>query len=260
MSGSRSDQGPSKSKLPVGLTTAIATGQPVGDNTASKPKTSWLKSKVTKVAEVFPSKFSKSATTSTSTLAASSNNVGTSQDKVGSKFPLQGGLSQSSAGERTMEEGVKKLISRPIVELWDEAYEELSKKDKSLVADYEAQLSESLVGAVALAGQTSEIAFSGLEKIQRCQQMKVLLDQKIKEISEGKWKLKFKDHELAVKDLVEPVVGVIDWAKDFVGTALKLSPYGSIAWAGVCVLLPVSITFAALHPVIPLHQLICWTS
>lgn len=150
-----------------------------------------------------------------------------------------------------MEESVKKLISRPIAELWDEAYDELSKKDKSLVADYEAQLSMSLVGAVALAGQASAMAFSGLGKIQRRQQMEFLLDQKIKEIDEGKWKLKFKDHELMVKDLVERVVGVIDWAKHFVGTALQASPYGSIAWAGVCVLLPVSITFAASHPVIP---------
>lgn len=147
-----------------------------------------------------------------------------------------------------MEENVEKLISRPIVELWDEAYNELCKKDKSLVADYEAQLSKGLVGAVALA---PAIAFSRLGKIQRCQQMKVLLEQKIKEIDEGEWKLKFKDHELVVKDLVEPVVGVIDWAKDFVGTALEPSPYGSIAWAGVCVLLLVSATFATSHPAIP---------
>jgi hypothetical protein len=207
-------------------------------------KTPWLKSKATKVAKVFSSKFSKSATTSTSTLAATSDDVGASQDKVGSEFPLHGGPSQSSAGEPIVGESV----SRPIVELWDEAYDELSKKDKSLVADYEAQLSESLVGAVALAGQAPAIAFSGSGKIQRCQQMKVLLEQKIKEIDEGKWKLKFKDHELVVKDLVEPIVGVIDWAKDFVGTALEPSPYGSIAWAGVCVLLPVSATFAASHP------------
>lgn len=249
MSGHHSDQGPSKSEFHDGLTTAIATGQPVGD-TASKPKTSWLKLKATKAAKVLPfSKFSKSATASTSTLAANSDDVGASQDKVGSKFPLQGGPSQSSAGEPIVEGSVKKLISQPIVELWDEAYDELSKKDK--LADYEAQLSESLVGAVALAGHASAIAFPGLGKVQRCQQMKVLLVQKIKEIDEGKWKLKFKDHELVVKDLVEPVVGVIDWAKEFVDTALEPSPYGSIAWAGVCLLLQVSATFTASHPVIP---------
>jgi hypothetical protein len=77
-----------------------------------------------------------------------------------------------------------------------------------------------------------------------------------KEIDEGEWKLKFKDHELAVKDLVEPVVGVVEWAKDYVGTALGPSPYGSLAWAGVCVLLPVSATFTA-SPSNSIPWLIC---
>src|SRR5438045_1916667 len=81
--------------------------------------------------------------------------------------------------------------------------------------------------------------------------MNALLVQKIKEIDEGEWKLKFKNHELAVKDLVEPVEGVIDWAKDYVGTALESSSYGSITWAGGCVLLPVSAAFTASHPVLP---------
>jgi hypothetical protein len=89
----------------------------------------------------------------------------------------------------------------------------LSKKDKSLVADYEAQLSKSLTGAIGV----PVAMFSGLGKIQRHEQMKVLLAKKIKEIEDGEWKLKFKDHELAVKGLVEAVVAVIDWAKDFVG-------------------------------------------
>ena len=247
MSGPRRDQGP---KFPDGLATAIATGRPA-DDTASKSKTSWLKSKATKAAGIFSSsKFSKSATTSINALAANSDDGGASQDKISSKFPLQGEPSQSVTGEPIVEER-EKLISRPIVELWDEAYDELSKKDRSLVADYEVQLSNSLVGAVALAGQAPAIAFSRLGKVQRCQQMKVLLVQKIKELDEGEWKLKFKDHELAVKDLVEPVVGVIDWAKDFIGTALEPSPYGSIAWAGVCILLSVSATFPTSHPVMP---------
>ena len=72
--------------------------------------------------------------------------------------------------------------------------------------------------------------------------MKALLDQKIKAIEEGKWKMKFKDNEFAVMDLVEPVVKVIGWAKEFVGSAIEPLPPGSIAWAGVCLLLPVSAT------------------
>jgi hypothetical protein len=244
MSGPHSDLGPSSSKFPNDLAPAIVTGRPASV-TASK---SWFKSKVTKAAKVFSSsKLSKSATTSTSTLAANSDDVGPSQHKVSSEIRLQEEPSQSAEGEPIAEESAENLISRPIVELWDEAYDELAKKDKNLVSDYETQLSKSLVGAVA----SSARVFSGLGKIQRCQQMKALLAKKIKEIDEGEWKLKFQDHELAVKDLVEPVVGVIDWAKDFVSTALEPSPYGSIAWAGVCVLLPVSATFSASPPIIP---------
>ena len=70
--------------------------------------------------------------------------------------------------------------------------------------------------------------------------MRVLLDKKIKEVEDESWKLKFNNHELAVKDLVVPVVGVIQWAKEFVGTALEPSPYASLAWSSVCLLLPVS--------------------
>jgi hypothetical protein len=170
----------------------------------SQSKTSWLKSKATKA---FSSKPSKS-----------------SQDEGPSKFPLQAGQSQPSTR------------SRPISELWDEAYEELYQKDKALVVEYEAQLSKSLVGAVA----SAQASFSRLSKVQKRHQMKALLDQKIKEIEDGKWKMKFKDNEFAVMDLVEPVVKIIDWAKEFVGSALEPSPPGSIAWAGVCLMLPVS--------------------
>jgi hypothetical protein len=67
--------------------------------------------------------------------------------------------------------------------------------------------------------------------------MKILLDKKIEEVENGTWKLRFKNHELRVKDLVGPVVSIIQWAKDFVGTAPEASLYASIAWAGVCLLL-----------------------
>lgn len=47
------------------------------------------------------------------------------------------------------------------------------------------------------------------------------------------------------KDLVEPVMSVVGWAKDYAGGALEASVYGSIAWAGVCLLLPVGETLLA---------------
>jgi hypothetical protein len=40
--------------------------------------------------------------------------------------------------------------------------------------------------------------------------MKTILEEKIKSIEDDAWKLKFKEHEFAIKDAVEPVVGVIE--------------------------------------------------
>jgi hypothetical protein len=57
-----------------------------------------------------------------------------------------------------------------------------------------------------------------------------------------RWKLNFLGHELAVKNLVKPVAGIIESAKDYVGVALESSAIGSAAWAGVCLLLPVRLT------------------
>jgi len=68
--------------------------------------------------------------------------------------------------------------------------------------------------------------------------MKTIITNKTKELESNQWKLKFKDHEFLVKDLVEPVVGIVEWAKDYVGTALTASPPASLAWGGVCLLLP----------------------
>ncbi len=50
-----------------------------------------------------------------------------------------------------------------------------------------------------------------------------------------------------VQNFLGPTVDIIQRAKEFVGRALEPSPYGSIAWAGVCVLLPVSLNFNLFH-------------
>lgn len=108
----------------------------------------------------------------------------------------------------------------------------MREKDKPLIDSYEKERSKSIPRVAMLAGQVS-IAFPGIGTIER-RQMKLIIDQKIKEADDGTWKLRFKDHELAVKDLIQPIVGVVEWAKDYVGTALETSPASSIAWAGVC--------------------------
>jgi hypothetical protein len=124
--------------------------------------------------------------------------------------------------------------------------------------------------------------FAALDLTQKRAKMKTILEEKIKSIEDDAWKLMFKERESAIKDAVEPVVGIIEvrltelddyveghdvlcfhlvslplvplfWyrnlryarlvAKDYVGPALESSSYGSLAWSGVCLLPPVSPSF-----------------
>lgn len=203
---------------------AIAMINPA-DVTASK---SSFKVKFQKVAKIFSSsKDSKPSAMTTTTTTGEASKEATERE----------GLPLYSAIDSRVAECPVALTLRPISELWDEAYDDLAKEDKSLAAKYEAQLRKSLFGNVA-SSTTTHSQFIGM---QRCQQMKILIDKKTGEINEGKWKIKFKDHDFAIVDLVEPIVRVIDWATDFVTTSLVSNPYGSIGWLGVCVLLPVNI-------------------
>ena len=56
--------------------------------------------------------------------------------------------------------------------------------------------------------------------------MEILLRQKIKELEDGKWKLKFKGHELEIKDLAEPVVGVVECRESFGTVTLWIASLG----------------------------------
>lgn len=67
-----------------------------------------------------------------------------------------------------------------------------------------------------------------------------LVKRKLAEDEKGKWMIPFGDDRIAIRELAGSVVSIIDWGQSFVGEALQSSPYGSLAWTGVCLLLPVS--------------------
>ena len=71
--------------------------------------------------------------------------------------------------------------------------------------------------------------------------MENLVKIKTEELEDSTWKVGFLGHQFAVKDFVEPVVSVVEWGKEYIGSAIEPSPPASIAWAGVCLLLPVSL-------------------
>lgn len=117
----------------------------------------------------------------------------------------------------------------PIRELWNQAYDDLRAKETNLMKDYEATLYGNLT-AVVLSDSN----------IGREDQMKIILEKKVEEVKQSMWKLRFGASEVPVKDLVQPVVGIIDWANQYINAAVSSNPYASLAWAGVGLLLPVS--------------------
>jgi hypothetical protein len=131
---------------------------------------------------------------------------------------------------------------RPISCLWDEAYLCLNEQDATLMNDYRECLMKMPDGqALVVPARASAGDFFGMSKGELHKEMLRAIRLRTEGNEAKRWKLKFLGHELAVKNMVKPVVGIIEWAKDYVGTALEPSAVGSAAWAGVCLLLPVRI-------------------
>lgn len=73
------------------------------------------------------------------------------------------------------------------------------------------------------------------------EQMQFVLQLKIDEVNRDAWMLKFgSSTEIDFKDIVEPVLGIIKRANNYITQALSGCPQASIAWAGISLLLPVS--------------------
>lgn len=74
----------------------------------------------------------------------------------------------------------------------------------------------------------------------KCEQMQFVLQRKIEEVNRDAWKLKFgSSTEIGVKEMIEPALGVIKWANNYITQALSGSPQASMAWAGISLFLPV---------------------
>jgi hypothetical protein len=153
------------------------------------------------------------------------------------------------------------------VDLWDRSYELLRARDESLVEKYEKILDNELkasirsnvvLGAVTsvgmslgLAGQSSTpnatdaattLALHGTPG--RQEQMKSLVEYKIKKYEDSAWKFKIGSKSIIVRDQTEKFVKTIMFAKSLVDSTVASDPHVALAWTGVCILLPVSILFS----------------
>ncbi|AEO61456.1 hypothetical protein MYCTH_2130620 [Thermothelomyces thermophilus ATCC 42464] len=131
------------------------------------------------------------------------------REKFGQKFGHSTdkvGATQTSALSRgnKAESGSQALDDTPIRKLWDLAYDKLREEEEGAILEYE-------------------------KKLQR----------KMDEVNRDSWKLRFGSNEVLVKDLAEPVSGIISRANDYIiGAVITSNPYAATAWTGVALLLP----------------------
>ena len=121
-------------------------------------------------------------------------------------------------------------------DLWDRAYGLLLEKDssKALLEKYEQVLLSELHDEQPSA-QTS-IRLSGFDKEG---QMLKLMAKKINAVEKARWYVKVGEETVEIKAQVDRIVKAVLYAKDFVSNAASSDPHVALAWAGVCMLLPV---------------------
>ncbi|ETR98546.1 ankyrin, partial [Trichoderma reesei RUT C-30] len=117
----------------------------------------------------------------------------------------------------------------PIRHLWNLAYEKLRKEDGRLIDDYEAKIRNSLSAGVSCTIGSNVSMRDRMENILR---------NKMKEVNDNAWKIRFGTSEVQFKDVADNILGVINWANEYITNALKPNPCASMAWAGVSLLLP----------------------
>ncbi|KAJ4857382.1 ankyrin repeats (many copies) domain-containing protein [Trichoderma breve] len=116
----------------------------------------------------------------------------------------------------------------PIGELWNLSYKKLQQEDSALIEEYEARLRESVTAALGSALAAEE---------NKGRWMNIMLRCKMEEVQKNIWKFSFRSSEIQPTEVVQPILGVVKLANDFIITALASNPYASLAWAGVSALL-----------------------
>jgi hypothetical protein len=124
-------------------------------------------------------------------------------------------------------------------DLWDEAYVQLREEEPELMDAYEKDLLE-LGSHVSGKARVQALADSvgGEDRADRLQK---LAKDKLDGIQKARLKVTIGGEEIVVQDQVRKVVHTILTFKDFIGNAISAEPHAALAWAGVVIILPVSI-------------------
>ena len=133
-------------------------------------------------------------------------------------------------------------------DLWDRAYELLREDESSKQA---IQAYEKILLSELEKGNDSPTISAGLGTSRREGQVSALVQKKLKAVDDAQWKFFLGDKTVEVKAQLDRIVKAVLFAKGFVSSAVGTEPHAALAWAGVCMLLPL-----LLHPIIQQKALI----
>ena len=133
---------------------------------------------------------------------------------------------------KTVSDAATPLELVPPRDLWDEAYEILRGTDSKLVEQYEETIMRenrdnahlAPVGSFARQEQLSVVVTRRLDSIEKDQKSFIVAGKRV-----------------VLHEQLNKCVRIVMFARNFVSQAVSAEPHAALAWAGVCVLLPVSI-------------------
>ncbi|KAI3333003.1 hypothetical protein F4824DRAFT_275426 [Ustulina deusta] len=135
--------------------------------------------------------------------------------------------------------------SPAIQSLWDRAYGNLKNDEPKLVNDYEELLSKELQNTISDSsndGPTQAMRPNDVSRDtdRQSQQARLntIIEAGLQRMEEKKTKYTIAGHEFDLSDQIDQAAGLVLWAKDLIGEAVKQSPEASIVWAGVSIILP----------------------
>ncbi|KAH7304482.1 hypothetical protein B0I35DRAFT_454747 [Stachybotrys elegans] len=137
----------------------------------------------------------------------------------------------------TLREELEAVVTQS---LWDRAYDGLRHKDEQLVDKYEELLSRELppkTGTQRSDETNDRIDNTNLEH--RQEQLKTIASNGLRRMDEGKTKYIIFGHDFVPRDQIAQAARFVQGMRTLVNEAVRVSPEASLAWAGVCTILPI---------------------
>lgn len=106
--------------------------------------------------------------------------------------------------------------------LWTRGYAQKKTDNPELIQAYELLI-------------TAEAGISPLDDYAGMQR---LIEQQLQKVEDRQWKLQIGSQPIVIREQVGRLVRAIMFAKDFITPVLSSEPHASLAWAGVCLFLP----------------------